>query len=82
VKQALHQIEKSDSIWTWVVHDWSLLKINERLSVIEEILAYVKKLDVEVLSFDQAYKKLYDDPRITKNEGRKVDWKIKLIRSI
>ncbi len=82
VKQALHQIEKSDNIWTWVVHDWALLKINDRLSVIEEILAYVKKLDIEVLSFEQAYEKLFDDPRVTKNEGRKVDWKVDFVRSL
>lgn len=80
VKQALHVVEQTDSVWGLVLHDWSLFKIDPSIKMVDEILQYAKGLDVEILSFGEAYDRLVGTPFVRDVEHRKVDWRVNFVR--
>jgi peptidoglycan/xylan/chitin deacetylase (PgdA/CDA1 family) len=82
VKQSLHMLERTDSVWGLVVHDWSLYEIDNKFRAIDEIITYAKKVDIEILSFSDAYTKLAESEIAKATEKRKVDWKVNFIREI
>jgi hypothetical protein len=80
VKESLHTIEKTDSVWGLVVHDWSLYKIQNDFRVMEEILQYARQRDIRILSFNEAYAQLLDSPLVKDSSRRKVDWRVNVVR--
>jgi peptidoglycan/xylan/chitin deacetylase (PgdA/CDA1 family) len=80
VKQALHTIEKTDSVWGLVVHDWSLYKIQNDFQVMEEILHYARQRDIKIVSFNEAYEQLLNSALVKDSSCRKVDWKVNFVR--
>lgn len=82
VKQALHIIEQTDAVWGLVLHDWSLFKIDSTISVVDEILEYACKLEIECLSFQQAYDRFVGTPFVRDGEHRKVDWRVNFVRHL
>jgi len=80
VKQSLNTIEKTDSVWGLVVHDWSLFEINRDFNVMDEILKYAKSRDIEILSFEEAYTRLLDSPLVKDSSKRKLDWRVNFVR--
>lgn len=82
VKQSLHMIERTNSVWGLVVHDWSLYKIDNKFKAIEEIIEYAKRMDIEILSFQDAYKKLIKLKTEEVKDSNFVDWKVNFVRQI
>lgn len=82
VKQALHVVEQTDSVWGLVLHDWSIYKIDPSIKIVAEILQYATRLDVEILSFGEAYDRLVGTPFVRDVDHRKVDWRVNFVRRV
>jgi peptidoglycan/xylan/chitin deacetylase (PgdA/CDA1 family) len=73
LKHSIDIVERTNSVWGIVMHDWSLVQFDRDLSVLADVLAYARQRSAEVVTFGQAYERLISSPNLAR---RTRTWRV------